>query len=176
MTTNQPDPCIACGATDTPTSDGTKPNATINGDRVCFACFYSGMYYQHVNRDLIEACNQHGITLNVWHTGGGCQNFGVDIDERTEVLLGFADTPLTDTLLGACITIDGEYDEHAETWTDDINDRFPPPEQRTTENVARWIADVITDMHTNQPGDDECECEIPFTGMLAECPACHPTT
>jgi len=147
MTTTNPVACIACGATDTETNRGTYPVETIDGHPMCFACYYNGSGYAHIRRPLIEACERHGIDLRVWQTGGGCQNYAVTIDGDIDVLLGDATEPLADTYLAPCIYVGDDY---AEQWTNTVGHRITPPDTRTIDNVAQWVADIITDITTNR--------------------------
>lgn len=148
-----PDPvpmrCIACDATETQTNMKTYPVRLIDGRPMCYACYYTGTGYSMVHADLIAECQRLGVDMSVWQTGGGCQNFGVVIDPNypdecgTEVLLGEALDDITETFLGVCIHYGDDY---ADEWSDEYNATHTPPHPRTVENVAEWMATIVTDL------------------------------
>jgi len=156
--TPDPEPmrCIACDATETETNVKTYPVRLIDGRPMCYACYYSGRGYSAIHVDLIDECRRLGVDMNVWQTGGGCQNFGVVVDANypneygTSVLLG--DASYTDgepDQLGVCIDFAGDY---AEEWTHAIDQRHPAPpadDTRTVQDIAQWMHRVVTDIRTD---------------------------
>lgn len=154
--------CVSCGSTESRIShyEGDKLvtrityNREFSGYTICHDCFYTGEGYAYIYDAVISHCRAMGVKLEVWHTGGGCQNFGVvleDIvtvyrghDRVAEGLFGGLGGNLADDELGICISDeDGDYNDEL---SDDLNERFPVPETRTVESVANWIVSVVQEL------------------------------
>lgn len=149
--------CVSCGSDESRITryEGDKfvtriaDNREFNGHTICADCYYTGAGYAYIYDAVISHCRAMGVKLDVWHTGGGCQNFGVTLDEHFgdyEVLMGGLGGDLADDELGICIS-DGDGD-YLHELSDDLNERYPVPETRTVESVANWIVSVVQEFRT----------------------------
>ena len=154
--------CVSCGSTESRISryEGDKfvtritDNREFSGHTICADCYYTGAGYAYIYNAVISHCRAMGVKLDVWQTGGGCQNFAVLLDPMvfeygvtpSSVLFGLLGGDLADDELGICISDnDGDY---LDELSDDMNERYPVPETRTVESVANWIVSVVQELRT----------------------------
>lgn len=149
--------CVSCGSDESriPRHDNGNPvtriteNKEFAGYAICYWCYYTGAGFAYIYDAVISHCRAMGVKLEVWHTGGGCQNFAVTLDEQHgeyEVLLGGLGGDLADDELGICVSdYDGDY---LDELSDDLNEQYPVPESRTVESVANWIVSVVKEMQS----------------------------
>jgi hypothetical protein len=154
--------CFTCGTTETTASayrDGhfttrTVPVETIAERPMCRDCFYSGRGYRAIYMPLIHLAERQGVTVDVWQTGGGCQNLAVLLPSLyrtpecvTEILFGNLDGDLDTDDLRVDVSTGGDYDEE---WSELLNDWYPVPEDRTWLSVADWIVRVVRNVRATE--------------------------
>ena len=144
--------CVSCGSDESRISrhDNGKlvtriaDNQEIAGHVMCNWCYYTGAGFAYIYDAVISHCRAMGVKLEVWHTGGGCQNFAVEFTGQQYGLFGGLHGDLATDELGICVCdCDGDYEDE---FSDNLNDEFPVPEVRTVESVANWVVSVVKEV------------------------------